>query len=233
MDGFIQLLAAPTGIPVAGFIGMPARPVGRVFYLRDNCIFQSNLFCTGFIAEILIAAVAVPVFNVALGHMGCRFRFGFHKVCVVRSVYFYVFLAANVADGLSRTGGCPAGMLAFISAFRAYAVLPFVCLFCHDRRIAAVICAGMGSRRLCPYDFAGMIIRIDCSIGVLTDFTDRQCSTSSFAARTVRFVKVGIAAILALMVMLSVFLRPFVYRLVVISVIISVLASTKFADRKL
>ena len=63
--------------------------------------------------------------------MGCRIRFGFHKICVVGSVYFSVFLAAGVTDCLIGTGGCAAVVLAFIAAFRAYAVFPFVRFFCN------------------------------------------------------------------------------------------------------
>ena len=234
VGGFVQLLAALAGVPMVRFIGMPACSIGGMFrQLRNNRICKGNLFCTGFIAEIFTAAVAVPVLDVALGHMRRWFRFGLYEVCVVGSVYFPVFLAADVADCFLRTSSRAAVMLAFITAFRAYAVLPFVYFFCYDWRIAAAICAGMGSRCLCPNDSAGMIIRIDCSIGVSTGFADCRCSTGRFAAGAFGFVEMGIAAILAFMVMLSVFLRPCAYCLMIISVIVSVLASANIAYRKL
>ena len=127
---FVQLFAALAGIPMVGFIGMPARSVGGVLrQLRNDRIFKGNFFRTSFIAEILITAVTVPVFDIAHGHMGCRFRFCFHKICVVGSIYFPVFLAADAADRLICAGGRAAVVLTLIAAFRAYAVFPFVCFF--------------------------------------------------------------------------------------------------------
>ncbi len=173
VGGFVQLLAALAGVPMVRFIGMPACSVGGMLrQLRNNRIFKGNFFCTGFIAEILITAVAVPVFDVALGHMGGGFGFRFHKVCVVGGVEFPVFFAADVADRFFCAGRRAAVMLTFISAFSAYAVFPFVRFFCYDNRIAAAVFAGMGSRCLCPYDFAGMIIGIDRSIGAPADIAD-------------------------------------------------------------
>ena len=79
---------------------------------------------------------------------------------------------ADIADRFFRAGRRAAVMLTFISAFSAYAVFPFVRFFCYDNRIAAAVFAGMGSRCLCPYDFAGMIIGIDRSIGAPADIAD-------------------------------------------------------------
>lgn len=78
-----------------------------------------------------------------------------------------------------------------------------------------------------------MVGRVYFPVFPAADVANRFFCAGSFAARTIRFVKVGVAAIYALVIMLSVFLRPFAYRFVIISVIVSVLASAELTDCKL
>ena len=66
MRGLVQLLSALTGVPMAGFIEMPAAAIGSMpCQLRCHRICQGDLLRAAFVAESLIAAVAVPVFDVA------------------------------------------------------------------------------------------------------------------------------------------------------------------------
>ena len=131
--------------------------------------------------------------------MGCRFRFCFHKVCMVGSVYLPVLAAADFTDRKLWTGGSAASMLASIAAFSTYTIFPFVCFFRHDWHVTAVIRTGMGSCCLSPDDFAGMVVGINRAVGLLTNFADSRSGTGSCSAGTICFIKVSIAAIRTLM----------------------------------
>ena len=84
VGGFVPLRAARAGVPVVVVIGMPAGAVRGVFRELWNHDFGKicNFFGCGLISEILAAAVAVPVLNVALGQV-CSGGFrNFLQICV-------------------------------------------------------------------------------------------------------------------------------------------------------
>ncbi len=84
VGGFVQLRAARAGVPVVAVIGMPAGVVRSVFReLRDHDFGKiCNFFGCVLISEILIAAVAVPIFNIALGQVRSGGFRNFQQICV-------------------------------------------------------------------------------------------------------------------------------------------------------
>jgi len=68
------------------------------------------LCCFG-VLVILVAAVAVPVFDIALRSLCCRLCIYMLEVGVVVRVKLSVALAADLANRLVLAGGCAAGVL--------------------------------------------------------------------------------------------------------------------------